>query len=385
MDKGLISRNLRLDKLTSPIVLVTGAPGVGKSTLLSKVINPDIYFDLEDFDTFRKLSFQMNFLEFVIQDSFKKIAIDNIHLLPGLFTSLSKIIQKKPIQFYISSPSLAVISKFIPDALIPLIEILSVNTLSYKELAGHLKFTQILKTGSLPATIFSGRPTSYLIEIAGQALLKSIYKNGKVKKPESLSRVLNELSQNLSFEVNYELIGQNSRVPGRTVREYLNLLVDFEMGYLIESLKLTSQSSQQRKFYFYDVGFTNALRNNFDLIHDRTAYLNLMEHFILIELQLYKKRNHPGLEINFWSDYQNNNIHFVLDKTTALFLIPTEQLHEYHLKNIKRLLKKANLTSAIVLTQSLISNQKNHSTESFQIIEYKLENFLEALWENKIF
>jgi len=384
MINDLIDRNLKINTLKSPVVLVIGAPGVGKSTILSKTLEPDIYFDLEDFDTFRKLSFQMGFLELVIQDSFKKIAIDNIHLLPGLLVSLNKIIQQKHIQFYISSPSLAVISKFIPENLTPLIEVLSVNTLSHRELAHHANYMQILKTGSLPATIRSKNPSSYLIEVAGQTLFKTIYKNGKIKKPENLSRVLNELAHNLNFEINYELIGKNSSVPGRTVREYVNLLVDFEIGYVIESLKLTAQSSQQKKFYFYDLGFTNALRNNFDLAHDRTAYSNLFEHFILIELQLYKKNNYPGLEINFWKDYQNNSIHFVLNKKIALFLIPTEQVHDYHLKNVLFLLKKANLFSAIIVTQSKTTSYKNHTKNNFNIIEYSLEKFCDLLGANQL-
>jgi len=387
MIHNLIDRNLKLADLKSPIVLVVGAPAVGKSTILSNTLKPDIYFDLEDFDTFRKLSFQMDFLELVIQDSFKKIAIDNIHLLPGLLDSLNIIIQKNSVQFYISSPSLGVLGKFIPDNLTPLIEVLSVNTLSYKEVADHLSYEQILKTGSLPATIRSKNPLSYLSEVVGQTLFKTIYKNGKTKKPENLSRVLNELAHNLSFEINYELIGKNSSVPGRTVREYVNLLVDFEIGYIIDSLKLTSQSSQQKKFYFYDLGFTNALRNNFDLASDRTAYLSLLEQFVLIELQLYKKINYPGLEINFWKDYQNNSIHFVLNKKVALFLIPTEQVHDYHLKHVLFLLNKASLFSGVIITHSKTMSRKNDAKNNFNVnvVEYDLEKFLESLWKNQLF
>ena len=383
MESVKVTRHTQLIDNKSPIVLLTGASGVGKTFLLSETIAPDIYFDLEDFDTFRKLSFQENFLELVIQDSFKKIAIDNLHLLPSLFKTIQKIIQKQSVQFFVSSPSLHLISKYIPEDIVPLVEIVSINSLSSREFKNSLTLDQVLRTGSLPAILNKEHKNTFLAELAGQVLFKTLYKNGKIKKPENFSKLMNELANNLDAEIKYEQVAQKCHVPGRTVREYVNLLVDFEIGYTVDSLKLTKQSSLQKKFYFYDIGFANALRNNFDLTSDRSVYVYLLEHFIFLELQFFKNQIYPGLEINFWKDYQNNSISFVLNQKTAVFVIPTEHIHDFHFKNITRLLKKSQLNEALIISFDSSVVPVKHSAD-FQIKHFSFEQFSNLLWAKKI-
>jgi len=383
MESNKILRYSHLVGNKNSIVLLTGASGVGKTFLLSDTVAPDIYFDLEDFDTFRKLSFQENFLELVIQDSFKKISIDNLHLLPSLFKTIQKILHKQSVQFFISSPSLHLISKHIPEDIVPLVEIVSIAALSSREFKNFLTLDQVLRTGSLPAILNKTHQATFLTELAGQVLFKTLYKNGKIKKPENFSKVMNELANNLDAEIKYEQVADKCHVPGRTVREYVNLLVDFEIGYTIDSVKLTKQSSLQKKFYFYDIGFANALRNNFELVTDRSVYVHLLEHFIFLELQLFKNQVYPGLQINFWKDYQNNSISFILNQKTAVFVIPAQQIHDFHFKNIVRLLKKAQLDEAIVVSFDISQPSVKHSAE-FQIKHFQFEQFLNLLWSKKI-
>lgn len=381
-----ISRNYKLStKHKGLCYIVSGPRQSGKSLLLKNEFSYDLYFDLSDFDTFRKLSFQSDFLERIILPEIKTVAIDNIHLLPNLFTQIDEILQSRPILFVTTTISVYQISKHIPDNLTPFVEIKSLKPLTYIELSQNKLFSlnRVLQFGSLPAIYDSTTAEVSLMEYVGSLLLNDFNTTGKVKKIENFSRFLNHVGVLNGFEINFENIGLNCNIPGRTVREYFKLLENYELGYLIESVKLNKSSSVQNKFYFFDIGITHAFKNDFAILDNFENFDRSLKHFVLLELLAFKNVFYPGLRVNFWSDYRKNSFDFVINSEIAIVVNSTKSIHTYHLKKIAKKLSISGLKKcyfvALDETQNLVKNSDSESIQYFHILK-----FLDLLWSQSL-
>jgi len=387
MNSGPIKRLLSLPTNQSGMCFVFSGPSrIGKSHLLKTELAHDLYFDLADFDTFRKLSFQPSFLSDIALPEIKIICVDNIHLMPSIFNQIDHLLKTKSIVFYLTTLSMQLIEKHIPPDLTPLIEVRQLKPLSSHELKEHKNFDLnfILNYGSLPFTINSLNKETALIDYIGALLLKDFSATGKVKKIENFSRFLNSISIINGFEINYEEIGQACSVPGRTVREYFKLLENYELGYTIKSLKLNNYSKVKNKFYYFDIGVSNAFKNDFNTHLSLESYERSLKHFIFLELLNFKHTIYPGLSLNYWSDYKNNTFDFVLNAKTAVVINTTQSTHEYHFKEIIRKLDQADLKLCYFVAQDEVPNTLLLDRYKNKVKYFHIKEFLQNLWSRSL-
>ena len=75
----------------------------GKSSYLKTLPSVDLYLNLQEADTFRKLSFQKNIIEKLLSAEMKTVALDNVHRLPSLLDQVEHLNKTQNIRFVLSS------------------------------------------------------------------------------------------------------------------------------------------------------------------------------------------------------------------------------------------------------------------------------------------
>ena len=328
--------NLRDAVRPNNVVLIYGPRRVGKTTLIAEylksVSEPYLLVNGED-PSVRKIlssdkisslrSFVGNHKLFVIDEAQHidniglnlKIMVDNIPNLKIIATGSSSfnLAQK------VGAPLLgrATILHLYPLAQL---EIKEEENLAET----HANLERRLIYGSYPSVITeedNAVARSYLEQIVGSYLYKDVAELGEVRKPKTLTKLLELLAFQIGKEVSLTELGAQLELHKDTVAKYLYYL---EESFVIYSLRgfsrnLRKEVSKQDKYYFYDIGIRNALINNFNHISLRTDVGELWENYLFMER--IKRGEYLGTRSNyyFWRTYDQKEIDLVEEREGKLF------------------------------------------------------------------
>lgn len=349
-------------------LLLVSPPQTGKTTYLRALPQIDLYLNLQEADTFRKLSFQKNIIEKLLTPEMKTIAIDNVTKLPSLLEQVKKL-NEKNIYFVLTG------SQKLKDFSV---ETLSLLPFCSEELKNNFKVEQVLNYGSLPSIYNSEHKDVLLNDYVGLLFQEELISTGKIRKIENFSRFLNIAAEYNGQHTNYEEVAKRGEAPARTVREYYKLLVDLNLGYEIlctKALKGTARS----KFYFFDIGVTNALKNDFNSENDFEKTEAALKHLVLLELIAYKNYRNPNLKIEFWCDYQGNDIDFLINGEIAIEVRATKSVNSQHARRLKKFQDKHSVKKSLLISQD--TNSALHD----KIETIHITQFLKNLWSNLAF
>lgn len=366
-------------------IFIIAPKKVGKTSYL-KDVEVDLYLDLQDSDTFRKLTFQKNIIQTILPFNAKTIAIDNIHLLPSLLEQIQTIHTQQNIHFILTATHCGFFNKILkqyPKLNFKLIELLP---FCYPELREHFNLDEIIKYGSLPHLLNKDNKEFLLSNYVGLLFQENLVPNAKIRKIENFSRFLNTAALYNGLPISYEEIAKRCDVPSRTVREYFRYLKDLNIVHEIKSTSISSKnkSTVNSKFYFFDIGFCNALSDSFPNKSDYEKYEQNLKHYLLLELLAYKIHRKPDLKIEFWSNYTGDKIDFIINNEYALEVRATSNINFNHTYTLERFIKKHPLKRHLLITldktTKLDINNKSPAIE----LSY-IETFVKDLWREKYF
>jgi len=154
-----------------------------------------------------------------------------------------------------------------------------------------------------------------LTDIINTYLLKEIREILQFKNSFQFELLLKRLSLANGSLLNYSNISGDIDIKLKKVKEMINILnktyiISILNPYLDNKIKELIKSP---KIYFFDLGFKNALTNNFSEIEFRLDKGEIYESFILNAILLNNNK------VNFWNYKNEYEMDFVLEKDNEIF------------------------------------------------------------------
>lgn len=346
------------------IIVITGSRQTGKTFFVREILSqitdrPIKYFNFEDFEL-REL-FKKNPKKFVSNISDKKsiYVFDEFQKMPE-FTSSLKLVYDQgkselPKIFLTGSSSLKIQEK-VSQSLTGQCVIFNLFSLSFlekysfkkedflesissspkefkiKDLEGNIffkqnkikeKFEEYLLQGGYPelGELEGEQRWEKLKSIIQTILEKDLQSLVKAEHLFSSKKLLEILAFRTGNLISFENLASEMQLNIKTVRKLSAILEGlFFIELIYPKASFANEYKKAPKVYFCDLGIRNELIKMRELPADNSQIGNLAENFIFGQLKRYVayKRDY---KINYWQDYNKNEVDFVLSKGNEIISI----------------------------------------------------------------
>ena len=335
----MINRILNLDNPHNDSTFVWGARQVGKTTLIRAIYPNAVYYDLLLAKDFERLLRNPSLLgeELAALNSNDIVVIDEVQKIPQLLDEVHSLIFRKNIRFILSGSSPRKLKRSGANLL---------GGRALKEILYPLVSAEIPDFDILKAVRYGMLPRHYLISDPWKRLgaYIGVYLNEEIRE-EAMSRQLRSFSRFMEIAafsngeiVVYKNIAQDCGIDYRTVKDYFDILVDTLVGYMIPSFTKTEKrrSIQAPKFYYFDVGIANYLRNRRNIQLGSADFGHSFEHFIIQELIAYMGYNEKEERLTYWRTSAGYEVDAIIgDGRIAIEIKSVEEIQSRHTKGLK--------------------------------------------------
>ncbi len=260
----MIKRSLNLNNEQNDSTFVWGARQVGKTTLIRDTYPNAVYYDLLQAKEFERLLRNPSLLSEDL-DMLKEgdtVVIDEIQKIPQLLDEVHSLIFRKNIRFILSGSSPRKLKRYGAN----LLGGRALKAILYPLVSAEIPDFDVHKAiryGMLPRHYLVADPWKRLGAYIGVYLNEEIREEALSRQLKTFSRFMEAAAFSNGEMVIYKNIAQDCGIDYRTVKDYFEILVDTLVGYLIPSFTRTQKrrSVQAPKFYYFDVGIANYLRN----------------------------------------------------------------------------------------------------------------------------
>jgi len=241
----------------------------------------------------------------------------------------------------------------------------------------------------LKAVRYGMLPRHYLISDPWQRLgaYIGVYLNEEIRE-EALSRKLKSFSRFMEIAafsngemVVYKNIAKDCGIDYRTVKDYFEILEDTLVGYLIPGFTKTKKrmSVQAPKFYYFDVGIANYLRNRRNIQLGSVDFGHAFEHFVIQELIAYLGYNEKNEQLSYWRTNTGYEVDAIIGNgRVAIEIKSVEEIQSRHLKGLRAF--KEEFPDCRLVAVSFDSRPRiTNGAEVFPVID-----FLKMLWNHEI-
>ncbi len=389
---NIISRTISKPILNAftyhPVIAITGARQVGKTTLCKHLFPQFRYVNLEDLSTRELIADDMKKFINNVQEG---IIIDEIHHLPGLFSHIQVAADNDPKKRFILTGSCNFsIMQHITQSLAGRIAIFSLPPLSVFELKEQI---ESVETNEI---MFKGLyPAGHSLQIPPDLLYSNYYNTYIERDVRQLINVKN-LSHFQKFirlcagrtgsECNMSALSNEVGVSVPTINEWISIL---EASYIIFKLQPFYENIGKRliktpKYYFYDTGILCFLLGieNAKQLETHPLRGGVFENLVVSEF--IKTRLNEGKQPNFYFYRDSSGTEIDLLQLSGneikMFEIKSSQtFHSKYFDNVKKittLLGDRVKTTSLIYdgeearqsTQTGIYNWRNYFFEDYKIL-----------------
>jgi len=379
----MIKRILNLDNEHNDSTFIWGARQVGKTTLIRNAYPKAVYYDLLQAKEFERLQRNPSLLadDLAILDDGDTVIIDEIQKIPQLLDEVHSLIFNNNIRFILSGSSPRKLKR------------LGANLLggrALKEILYPLVSAEIPDFDIYKAVRYGTLPRHYLISDPWKRLgaYIGVYLNEEIRE-EALSRNLRIFSRFMEIAafsngeiVVYKNIAQDCGIDYRTVSNYFEVLEDTLVGYLIPSFSHTQKrrSIIAPKFYYFDVGIANYLRNRRHIQPGSTDFGHSFEHYIIQELIAYLGYNEKKEQLSYWRTSSGYEVDAIIGVgRIAIEIKATDEIQSRHTKGLKAFQEEFPNCRLIAVSFDSRPRITNNDVEV-----YPATTFLKKLWNHEI-
>ncbi|MDZ4677626.1 MAG: ATP-binding protein [Oligoflexia bacterium] len=321
-------------------LLLRGPRQIGKTSILLKMqptIRSKIFLD--DPNERHKA---MQDPEFVLSQLELPTLIDEIQRAPELLYSIKKNIDEwrreridtnratMPAAFRMTGSNQTEIDSALKETLAGRISIFHVHGLSVHEILGFDSATslkQILFNGGFPELWI--RPelnaVSFLNDYISTFIEKDIAQTAGVEKLSAFSTTLRLLAARIGELLNFESIGNDAGVAGKSVKDWVSLLEQNGILYILKPYhsNLNKRLIKMPKAYFIDTGLCVRLQSH----QEKESILSVPQagHLFenLVVAEAIKTRDHYGKNWNmhFWRTKEKEEIDLIVESDTVMTLL----------------------------------------------------------------
>lgn len=210
-------------------------------------------------------------------------------------------------------------------------------------------------------------------------LKEEILAEGLIRRLPPFSRFLKTIALSNGEMINFTKLANDCQVPPSTVTEYVGLLEDTLIGFLLpawtESKK--RKAIKTGKFYFFDPGITHTLAETETLDRNSNLYGKSFEQFICMELRAYLSYRRQKLPLTYWRSKNGHEVDFLLGAKTAIEVKASKKISRNDFKGLKYLKEEGVFQNLILVSQDPVSTCADH------ILTLPWQKFLSDLWRDK--
>ncbi|MBW7960652.1 ATP-binding protein [Patescibacteria group bacterium] len=315
------------------VLFIWGPRRSGKTTLLNKIAKnknlPIFNFDL--FSDQEKFAPEQELLRKIVLEH-KAILIDEVQNYPEVTTSLKILIDKYRLKIIATGSSElrrksanfdSLAGRFVEAFCLPLSIEEIFNNQRVKKYEEAWFFNDLFKKmqifGSYPevfAPNIKEKEKIYLLQnILDTYVLKDIMTIYSLRNSKLAKDILTMIALQLGNEVSLREIANSLQANVTTVSNYIEIFIKNYILIPLPSFKtnLRKAVSENRKYYFYDLGIRNILIKDFRDLEVRPDKGALFENFVLSEIE--KKIRNKNLLLNkyFYREYGGREVDLVLE------------------------------------------------------------------------
>jgi predicted AAA+ superfamily ATPase len=357
-----------------------GPRATGKTTLIrQQLAETATIIDLLDSRYFLRLSSAPHELESIIAAAPADIiVIDEIQRIPELLNEIHRLIESQNLTFLLTGSSARKLRRGKANLLAGRVWSTGMFPLIYQEII-DFNLDRYLHYGGLPAVYLSEYPEEELDAYVNTYLKEEILAEGLIRRLPPFSRFLKTIALANGEMINFTKLANDCQVPPSTATEYVALLEDTLVGFLLpawtESKK--RKAIKTGKFYFFDPGITHILAGTEALDRNSNLYGKSFEQFICMELRAYLSYTRKKLTLTYWRSKNGHEVDFLLGTRTAIEVKSTQKISTNDFKGLKYLKEEGVFKNLILVSQDPIS------TLTDNILALPWEKFLTDLWKDK--
>ncbi|MYD75594.1 MAG: ATP-binding protein [Gammaproteobacteria bacterium] len=378
----MIGRQLDLMELLSRSShFLLGPRGSGKSFLIrANCLEAADYIDLLDSRTYLRLKSDPALLHSLIS---KPLAvIDEIQRIPELLNEAHRAIETGDKRFLLTGSSARSLRRQGVNLLAGRAFRAELFPLTWFELSRHGNFDlhRYLRLGGLPSAFLREHGEDYLYAYVDTYLKEEIQFEGLVRSLPNYTRFLQSAAFNNSRVLNYAKVANDAQLPPNTVRDYYQILMDTLIGFQIPPWRgsPTRKFVQTTKFYLFDPGIVNALRDTRSLDPGSDLFGMAFEHFIACELRAFLSYSRIRLPLQFWRTRTGREVDFVIGDEIAIEVKSGKSVSRRDHKGLLTISQEREWKHLLVVS----SDPANASFEN-GIRHEHWETFLRRLWNRE--
>ncbi|HIP36142.1 MAG TPA: ATP-binding protein [Crocinitomix sp.] len=325
MFKRLIQKDIEEQQDNIPVIAIVGARQVGKSTLAKQLISDKkkvVFLDMELSSDRAVIKETESFLKL---NKGKIICIDEIQIMPSLFTELRPFIDNNPdTKFIISGSSSPTLTQQSSESLAGRIYYYELTPFLWQEIKDRISMQRYRLIGGMPLSILAKTNKNAFVWLKNYIktfLERDLRTFGFEIAPNNIRRLWMMLAHFNGQILNYSQLGNSMGVSHTTVKHYIDILQNTFMIRLLEPyhLNIKKRLIKSPKIYFRDTGVLHTLLKieTFDELFTHPIYGSSWE-VTVIENIIFKYRD--------WNHYyyrssNGNEIDLVLTKGTKVIAI----------------------------------------------------------------
>jgi uncharacterized protein len=251
--------------------------------------------------------------------------------------------------------------------------------LTWKEIS-EFNLERYLLYGGLPSVYLGEYPEEELDAYVNTYLKEEIMAEGLIRNLPPFARFLKSMALANGEVINFTKLGNDCQVASSTVREYISLLEDTLVGFLlpawIESKK--RKAIKSGKFYFFDPGVTHTLSGTQALDRNSDLYGKSFEQFIGMEIRAYLGYRRSNSSLSYWRSTHGHEVDFLIGEKIAVEVKSSQRVTSADFKGLKVLSEEEIFSDFYLVSQDPVETKKGN----IHAIHWK--KFLERLWSDKI-
>ena len=358
-----------------PVILITGARQVGKSTLCRHLFQDYAYVNLEDNETFIRAETDPK----VFLNSLGGNAIiDEIQRCEKLFSQIQVEVDKNPeLRYILTGSSDFTLMKNASQSLAGRIAIFTLPPLTFEELSLPLKNipTQDLYfRGFYPGVVSGKRPPElFYRNYYSTYLEKDIRRQLKVENLPKFDIFIRMMAARVGSEFNATSLSAEIGVSSKTVSDWCAIL---EASFIIFPLRpyyanISKRLSKMPKIYFYDTGLPTYLLGieNPSQMVSHPLRGALFENMVVAELMNRRLNEAKDPNLNFYRERNGREVDILQVGPEGLKAYEVKSATTFHpefLKNLQYLDK--------VLPSPPIKSMVIYDGESFPPLAENIRN-----------
>lgn len=376
-------RRLNLLELVSKkSILLLGPRQVGKSTLVQGLLpSSAVRYNLAEADTYRELSAAPELIRQRLNSATTHLFIDEAQRIPEIFDEVQSILDRNPsLRIILTGSSARKLRRTGINLLPGRIWQRELFPLVYSE-TGPGRIADRLVRGSLPAILDSELFREELRNYVGLYLDEEVRAEGLVRGVGNFSRFLPVAALSNGQQINFTEIASDTGIKVNTVRAYFEILEDTLIGTLLPAFRNTQsrKAVATPKFYFFDHGIVNALRNRFETGIEGEPYGGALEHLIFLELRAYLSYTQDSRPLTYWRTHSQIEVDFLLGDEVAIEVKSSPRISERDEKGLRALREDVPLKRRIIVCNEPVQRRSDSGAEIMPV-----EEFLACLWRREI-